>query len=282
MDNSMLQLNSSSKSTDVFSITKDGQKIFIDILSDNKQPILINTSDFDHDLYLRINPSVHASLVLMSSDSNTHLTVSDSAQVFCYVLKADTNEKTHFKLSGIIKKDATLNLYEFNETSRENFHNIDVDLLDVNACINYFGLDKLGANCKKESYLNIYHKAPNTISRQVFRGVYFEQSHGTFLGKVHVENNAVKSCAEQLYKSILVDEGAQANVMPQLEIYTDDIAACHGATIGALDEDLLFYLRSRGIEQGEARSMLINSFLDEVIDHVEHAFMKDLIRAKLN
>ena len=109
------------------------------------------------------------------------------------------------------------------------------------------------------------HAHPNTTSRQLFKSVLGANTRSVIQGKVLVREGAVKSDSHQLFKALLMAERAEADAKPELEIFADDVICGHGTAIGALDEDSLFYLRARGIPEGEAHSMLVRAFLDDAL-----------------
>ena len=111
----------------------------------------------------------------------------------------------------------------------------------------------------------IYHDVPNCVSRQIVRGVLGGESTGVFQGKVRVAPDAQKSDGQQMSKALLLSDKALANAKPELEIYADDVICAHGATVGELEDDQLFYLNSRGIPMNLARKMLTEAFLDDII-----------------
>ncbi len=114
----------------------------------------------------------------------------------------------------------------------------------------------------------VEHIAPECRSRQVYKGVLDGQSRGVFQGKVHVVRDAQQTDGHQLSRALLLSPRAEIDVRPELEIYADDVKCSHGATAGELDEDLLFYLLSRGIPRTQARRMLIEAFLAEAIEEI--------------
>ncbi|MFC3126721.1 Fe-S cluster assembly protein SufD [Pseudoroseomonas globiformis] len=112
------------------------------------------------------------------------------------------------------------------------------------------------------------HAAPDCPSRQTVKTVLAGRSRGVFQGKIHVHQIAQRTDGYQMNQALLLSEQAEMDAKPQLEIYADDVKCSHGATIGALDENQLFYLRSRGIPEATARSMLIEAFLQEAVESV--------------
>jgi Fe-S cluster assembly protein SufD len=126
-----------------------------------------------------------------------------------------------------------------------------------------------------DHYMIVDHAAPGCISHEYFNGILSEQSKGVFHGRIHVHPDAQKTDAKQTNKSLLLSDRATINTKPQLEIYADDVKCTHGATIGQLNEEAVFYLRSRGIPLETARRMLVHAFAGEVIERVRCARVRD-------
>lgn len=127
----------------------------------------------------------------------------------------------------------------------------------------------------------IHHRAPECISRQTVRTVLSGAAQGVFQGKILVDQIAQKTDGYQMNQALLLSEKAQINSKPELEIYADDVKCSHGATVGALDEDQLFYLRSRGVPDKQARAILISAFLYEAIEMVGHEVMQQYLLRNL-
>jgi Fe-S cluster assembly protein SufD len=118
------------------------------------------------------------------------------------------------------------------------------------------------------------HQKPNCTSRQIVRGVLDDQAKGIFQGKVIVARDAQKTDGNQMSRTLLLSRKCEADAKPELEIYADDVACSHGATVGEIDDNHLFYLMSRGISKQDARQMLIEAFLADVLDDIDHDAMK--------
>ena len=127
----------------------------------------------------------------------------------------------------------------------------------------------------------ITHDAVNCESRQVFKKVLRNGATGVFQGKILVKSGAQKTDGYQISQSLLLDEDSQFLAKPELEIYADDVACSHGSTSGAIDEDALFYLRSRGVPHGEATDMLTLSFLAEAVEEIENEALAEEINERL-
>jgi Fe-S cluster assembly protein SufD len=115
----------------------------------------------------------------------------------------------------------------------------------------------------------VIHAQPNTFSRELYKGVLDGRSHGVFNGKVYVHPIAQKTDGKQTNKTLLLSDTAHVDTKPQLEIFADDVKCTHGATIGQIDATALFYLKSRGIENGLARRLLTYAFAADVLETIE-------------
>lgn len=120
-----------------------------------------------------------------------------------------------------------------------------------------------------DNYVNVEHSAPNCTSNQLFKGVLDDMSTGAFNGRILVKPDAQGTVAYQKNNNILMTDDAKMDTKPQLEIYADDVKCSHGATVGQVDENALFYLQSRGINKREARLMLMFGFAHEVIQNIK-------------
>ena len=127
----------------------------------------------------------------------------------------------------------------------------------------------------------VRHAAPNTASRQTVKNVLSGKSRGVFQGKIEVLRIAQKTYGYQMNQALLLSPDAEMNAKPQLEIYADDVKCSHGATIGELDAEQLFYLRSRGIPEAAARTILVRAFLSEALDPIAHAGARDAMEAAI-
>ena len=120
-----------------------------------------------------------------------------------------------------------------------------------------------------DNYTTLEHRKSHCDSRELFKGVLDEKARGGFRGRIIVHEDAQKTDSKQTNKNLLLSDDSLANTKPQLEIYADDVKCTHGATIGQLDSEAMFYLRSRGIPEVAARNMLIYGFAGEVINRVK-------------
>jgi len=143
------------------------------------------------------------------------------------------------------------------------------------------GLYLTGGRQHVDNQLRVNHAAPLCTSHQLYKGVLDDNSRAVFNGRIVVDQDAQKTDARQSNRNLLLSEGALAFSNPQLEIFADDVRCTHGSTVGRLDEDAIFYLRSRGIDRASARSLLTLAFASEVvdgvrIDHTQHHLREHL------
>jgi len=136
-----------------------------------------------------------------------------------------------------------------------------------------------------DNYMLVEHVSPHCGSRQFYNGILDGHSHGVFHGRIIVHKDAQKTDAKQTNRNLLLSDHAQIDTKPQLEIYADDVKCTHGATIGQMEESALFYLRSRGIDEGSARRILLLAFANECLDRmkepVARAHVEKLIHRRL-
>ena len=123
----------------------------------------------------------------------------------------------------------------------------------------------------------VRHAAPKGTSRQTIKNVLNGQSRGVFQGRIEVARGAQGTDGYQMNRALLLSPDAEIDTKPELEIFADDVKCSHGATVGELDAEQLFYLRSRGIPDSEARSMLVRAFLAEALDPVTNDTARDLL-----
>ncbi len=133
-----------------------------------------------------------------------------------------------------------------------------------------------------DNYMLVEHASPHCGSRQFYNGILSGHAHGVFHGRIIVHKDAQKTDAKQTNRNLLLSDTAQIDTKPQLEIYADDVKCTHGATIGQIEEDALFYLRSRGIDEASARRLLLMAFANECVDRMKEgparAHVETLIR----
>lgn len=125
----------------------------------------------------------------------------------------------------------------------------------------------------------VTHDGTDGTTEQLTKGVVRDQARGVFQGRIVVQPGADRTDARMGHHALILSERAEVDAKPELEIFADDVACAHGNTVGALDEDALFYAQQRGVPEPEARAMLTEAFLGEVIDRIEHDGAREVVRA---
>ena len=119
-----------------------------------------------------------------------------------------------------------------------------------------------------DNHTTIDHAKPHCDSREVYKGILADRARAVFNGKIIVRPDAQKTDAKQTNKALLLSEDAQINTKPQLEIFANDVKCTHGAAVGQMDDDAIFYLRARGVGEAQARDMLVHAFAGDVLNHM--------------
>jgi len=132
-----------------------------------------------------------------------------------------------------------------------------------------------------DNHTTIDHAQPHCTSREIYKGILAERGHGVFNGKIVVRPDAQRTDARQTNRALLLSEDAQIHTKPQLEIFANDVKCTHGAAVGQLDDEALFYLRSRGLSVVRARQLLIHAFASEVVSRLPFAPVRERVDARL-
>lgn len=156
-------------------------------------------------------------------------------------------------------------------------NNYRVNMNDENCENNALGLFIADMDQKVDNFIYINHNKPNCRSNQLYKGILDDNAQGAFTGRIHVWPDAQKTQAYQKNNNILLSDNAKMNSKPQLEIYADDVKCSHGATIGQLDNEALFYLKSRGISERESQHLLMYAFTHEVIAQIKLPALRERI-----
>ena len=138
------------------------------------------------------------------------------------------------------------------------------------------GVNLLNGRQHGDTTMFLDHVAPHCTSREIFRAVVDDRAHSVFQGRIMVRPKAQKTDAKMMTRALLLSDEAEADNKPELEIFADDVTCGHGATTGALDESLLFYLRARGLSEKEAQALLIQAFVGEAIESIADDRLRDL------
>jgi Fe-S cluster assembly protein SufD len=178
----------------------------------------------------------------------------------------------HFRAT--LKRDCRLKYFGLTNGPRITRHSLRAQIQGENADLLLQGLWDLQGSSQSHTHVFVEHVAPHARSLQKFKGVLKDTAQSSFEGKIFVRPEAQKTEAYQLNHNLLLSEGAIAYAKPNLEIFADDVKASHGATFAQVDDEQLFYLKSRGISTETASQLLIRGFMQEMIDQIPHDFIR--------
>ena len=180
-----------------------------------------------------------------------------------------------------LKKNSNLENYLISSGLKFNKLDIEINLNEEHAKSSVFSALNLVNDEHQEIKTRINHHAPNCNSFQKVKNVLNNESKGIYQGKIFVKNIAQKTDAYQLSRALILDDAAEFDAKPELEIYADDVKCSHGSTSGNIDLDSIHYLKSRGIPEKEAFKMLIKGFLGEVLEKLTEEKLKNFLIEKL-
>lgn len=230
----------------------------------NRRLLIIAEENSQVDILL-CNHSISSSKTLMTGV--TEIYALDNAQVNFYEIE-ETNELSHRFNNTFLYQEKGSNVHLNGMTLHNGLscNTTNVILAGQGAHIDCNGMAIVDKNQHVDNITLIDHAVPNCTSHELFKYVQDDSSLGAFTGMILVRPNAQKTNSEQTCRSICLTNDARMHARPQLEIYADDVKCGHGATVGQLDENALFYMRSRGLTVDEARFLLMFAFINEVVD----------------
>lgn len=195
-------------------------------------------------------------------------TLEDEAHVKWVQTSYDLSSDVWFfdALRVTLKKNSIFHAVNYTEGAFTVRNDYRVTLTGERGEASLSGVWMLDEKQEAHTHVLVDHQAPSCQSNQFFKGVLTDLARSSFEGKIYVRREAQKTMAYQLNRNLLLSERANADSKPNLEIFADDVKASHGATIGQLDEEQLFYLRTRGYSQEEARNILVYAYVKEVLD----------------
>ncbi len=208
----------------------------------------------------------------------TELAVGDQAHLEHLRFQDERRSAFHLgTVHGAFGRTANASLHSFALGGRLSRQNIRVALEGEGLEVVLNGLYLTEGEQLADHHMIVDHAQPHCASHEYFNGILEGRSRGVFHGRILVRKGAQKTDAKQTNKNLLLSDDATANTKPQLEIYADDVKCTHGATIGQLHPEHIFYLRSRGISQDTARRMLIHAFAGEIIERVRHTALREVL-----
>ncbi len=216
------------------------------------------------------------------SNSVTEIVVGESSIANHYKLQKESDSAVHVgTVYAYQHKGSQFTSCTIAVGSKVNRNNVHVFLSDENIECTLNGLYLGNGKQLIDNRTRIDHAKPNCRSWEVFKGILDDNSSGVFNGKIYVHQDAQKTDAKQTNRVLLLSDDAKINTKPELEIFADDVKCTHGATVGQLDGEAMFYLRSRGIDYKSAYAILTKAFAADVIDTISIKSLKEEVYALL-
>jgi Fe-S cluster assembly protein SufD len=202
--------------------------------------------------------------------------VGEGARVGHYKVQRESERAFHVATTAVeLARGAAYDLTTITLGARLSRHGVRVNMAHEGAECWVDGLYLVGAGQHADTHSTIDHFAPRCTSHQIYKGILDGDARAVFNGKVFVHPDAQQTDAQQTNKNLLLSSDARVDTKPQLEIYADDVKCSHGATVGQLEEEELFYLRSRGLHDELARNLLTYGFAEELIDKIKIESIKN-------
>lgn len=212
------------------------------------------------------------------TNSVTEIHVGNNSELDYYKIQNDSTEASLIDNTFISQeRDSQTNFSTFSFGGKLTRNNLNFVQNGDNSNSMLNGITIIGGTQHVDHHTKVEHKFPQCESHELYKGIYDEQSHGVFNGKVYVHPEAQKLNAFQQNNNVLLTDKAEIDTKPQLEIFADDVKCSHGCTVGQLDESALFYMQQRGIPKKEAKALLLYAFAAEVLEHVQIPQIKQRI-----
>ena len=208
--------------------------------------------------------------------------IGGNAELQHYVWQNEAINSHHIAFNGVqVKSGGNYNAFYAGGHCRLSRHESYIRLLQEGASAEVNGVYRLKAEGQvSDITTNIRHLAPHTYSNQLVKGVAETAAKGVFQGQIHIAPDCQQCEGHQLHRALLLDENAEIDCKPELEIFADDVKCSHGASGGDLDSEQIFYMQSRGISENEARQILVEAYLNEVFSLAQNQEIGEWIKAQ--
>ena len=292
--NGLNALNTAFAQDGIFIYVPDGVETY-------KSLQMVNILNRDHELFVQ-----NRNLIILGKNSKLKLVHCDDSHNHQASLTSSVTEffmdegsqLEHYKLQNLNDSTTLINSCFFHQEKDSQLktfaislngglirNDIRVKLNGEGADANVFGLYLMDKEQHVDNQVFVHHAKPNCTSNELFKGILDDHASGVFNGHILVEQDAQQTNAFQTNRNVLLTDKAKVNTKPFLEIYADDVKCSHGATVGQLDDDALFYIKSRGISGYNAKLLLMYAFAAEVIQKINliplHDRIDDLVKKRL-
>lgn len=217
---------------------------------------------------------------LVSSISD--LDVADGATVNWLIVQGQPKDATHLgQIRGKFGENSNVTLFIMNTGAKLVRQEVHVNAAGEGSEFRLRGVNLLGGETHCDVTMVLDHSAPHTTSTEIVRNVITDKAHGVFQGQIRVARDAQKTDAKMACNTLLLSDDGEFSTKPELEIFADDVACGHGATVTEIDQDHLFYLMARGVEEKLARGLLVKAFLREIIEELDDEAMVEALEMRL-
>ncbi|WP_455482509.1 Fe-S cluster assembly protein SufD [Bartonella sp. B35(2025)] len=187
-------------------------------------------------------------------------------------------DSTQFgRLCAVLGENAKLSLYIINISSQLNRQELDIKLQGKDSDFQLRVMNLLSGKTHSDLTMTVRHVEENSTSTEIIRNVVIDEAHGAFQGMIRVAQKAQKTNARMACNTLILSDDAEFYAKPELEIFADDVACGHGATVTKINDDYLFYLMARGIPFKSARELLIKGFISELIEEIEQGNIQNML-----
>jgi Fe-S cluster assembly protein SufD len=216
------------------------------------------------------------------STSISHLLLGKGAEVLWLIVQDQPDSATYLgQFNAELGEDSRLTLFFMNAGGKLVRQEVRVATTGEGSDFQMRGINLLSGDTHTDVTMVLDHKVPNTGSRELVRNVVTGKARGVFQGRINVHQIAQKTDAKMACNTLLLSDDGEFSTKPELEIFADDVACGHGATVKEIDHDHLFYLMARGIDEKTARGLLVKAFLAEVIEELEVEPIVEALEARL-
>ena len=217
------------------------------------------------------------------NNHNFNVVINKNSNLKNYIFDLNKNQNLRYSFTNIdIYENSNSENFIYSSGSKFSKYEINTNLKEKYSSAFINGIINLDKNNHHEIKTNINHLAENTKSYQLIKSVLNDKSTGVYQGKIFVNDQAQKTDGYQLSKALLLNENTEFNGKPELEIYADDVKCSHGSTSGNLDENSIFYLMSRGLNYDQAKKLLIDGFINDVIEKITNIEIQKYLKETIN
>ena len=217
------------------------------------------------------------------NNHNFNIVINKNSNLKNYIFDLNKNQNLKYSFTNIdIYENSNSENFIYSSGSKFSKYEINSNLKEKYSSAFINGIINLEKNNHHEIKTNINHLAENTKSYQLIKSVLNDKSTGVYQGKIFVNDQAQKTDGYQLSKALLLNENTEFNGKPELEIYADDVKCSHGSTSGNLDENSIFYLMSRGLNYDQAKKLLIDGFINDVIEKITNIEIQKYLKEAIN